>query len=112
MGVQFWLCYVSHRHTQRRKPFKFKHQSCVSAFLFTLAKPVAKSATPVGSSTALSMESNLMVTCHLTRLSGTTLSKLFSLKLDVVPIDNFSIQNSSLMAKKMPLTIMQGDTTP
>merc|ERR1712055_391379 len=56
-------------------------QSCVSASPSTLARPVARLVTHVGSSTALSTASSQMDTCPRTRPSGMTPSRPSSPRL-------------------------------
>merc|ERR1712080_728207 len=59
---------------------KLHFQKCASVSPSTLARLVARSVTPAGSSTASSMASTPMATCLRTRLSGTNPSQLSSLK--------------------------------
>ena len=73
---------------QKRKPIDYlfyllSDSKCANVYLFILAKPVSKLATVVGSFTALSTESSLMVKCLPIKLlaAATTLSIPFSLKL-------------------------------
>merc|ERR1711934_539108 len=105
-------------------------------FLSTSVRPVSKSVTPAGSSSALSTESSQMVKCHPTnpsvvvmtlstpsspRLvpestsqepSSSILSQPSLMRLELVPTDNSSIQSNSSLVKKMPPTTSPVVTTP
>merc|ERR1712151_116446 len=113
-----------------------KTQQLERLFLFTSVKLVAKSVTPVGSSSAWNTVSNLTVKCHPTRpLEGvmmpSTLSSLrpvpVSTSQDVsswilnqpslmrsepVPTDNCSTPSNWSPERKMPLTTSPEDITP
>merc|ERR1712071_735107 len=110
--------------------------SCVNVSLSTSVKLVSRSVTPAGNCTAWSMESNLMVRCHLTnRLevvmtlstpsspkpvpastslvpSLSTWNPPSSMKSVPVPTSNFSIPNNGSPARKMPPTTTLEVTTP
>merc|ERR1712117_5536 len=81
MGVEIQRC--KNHLVVRVVPLftQLKPSSCVSVFPSTLARLAVKLETPAGSSIAWNMASSLMVTCHLTRLLGTTASKHSSQKL-------------------------------
>merc|ERR1712055_1135688 len=76
-------------------------QSCVSASPSTLARPVARLVTHVGSSTALSTASSQMDTCPRTRPSGMTPSRRSSLRL---ALESTSQEQSSLILSPLSLT--------
>merc|ERR1712200_221561 len=59
-------------------------QKCVSASLFTSARLVVRLVTPAGNCTVLSMESNLMAICLLTKPLEMNPLQLFSLRLELV----------------------------
>merc|ERR1712127_530377 len=108
---------------------------CEKLFLSTSVRPVSKSVTPAGSSSALSTESSQMVKCHQTnpsvvvmmlstpsspRLvlvstsqepSSLILNQPSLMKLELEPTDNSSIQSNSSQVKMLPTT-SQEDITP
>merc|ERR1712167_385326 len=105
-------------------------------FQSTSDKPVSKSVTPVGNSSALSTESSQMVKCHQTspsvvvmmlstpsspRLvpestsqepSSSILNQPSLMKLEPEPTDNSSIQSNSSQERKMLPTTSPEDITP
>merc|ERR1712167_142917 len=105
-------------------------------FQSTSDKPVSKSVTPVGNSSALSTESSQMVKCHQTnpsvvvmmlstpsspRLvpestsqepSSSILSQPLSMRLEPELTDNSSIQSNLSLVKKMLPTTSPEVTTP
>merc|ERR1712048_454003 len=105
-------------------------------FLSTSDRPVSRSVTPAGSSSALSTESSQTVRCHLTRpsvaemmlstpsslrlvLASTSqeLSSLISsqpllMRSEPEPTDNSSTQSSSSPERRMPPTTSPEVTTP
>merc|ERR1712223_2055536 len=109
-------------------------QSCVSASPSTSARPVAKSETPAGSSTASNMASSPTAICPPTKPSGTTPSRPSSLRLelasmsqeqsssiwslpssmrpDAEPTVNCTILSNSSTERRTPLTTTPEDTTP
>merc|ERR1712012_35151 len=108
-------------------------QSCVSASPSTSARPVARSETPAGSSTASNMASSPTATCPPTRPSGTTPSRpsspklvlastsqelsssiwsqLSSMRPDVEPTVNCTIPSNSSTERRTPQTTTPEDTT-
>merc|ERR1711881_506468 len=99
-------------------------------------KPVSKLVTPAGSSSALSTESSQMVRCHQTNPSVVVMmpstpssprlvpvstsqepsslisSQPLSMRLELVPTDNSSIQSNSSQVRKMLPTTSPEDITP
>merc|ERR1712086_799274 len=99
-------------------------------------KPVSKLVTPAGSSSASSTESSQMVKCHPTNpsvvvttlstpssprlvpvstsqeLSSSISSQPLSMRSELEPTDNSSIQSNSFPVKKMPPTTSPEDITP
>ena len=97
---------------------------------------VSKSVTPVGNSSVLNTESNLMDKCHLTKpleevmmlstlsslkpvpvntsqdLSSLILNQPSLMKSEPEPTDNYSTQNNLSLVKKMPLTTSLEVTIP
>merc|ERR1712139_676025 len=101
-----------------------------------MGKPVSKLVTPAGSSSASSTVSSQMVKCHPTNpsvvvtmpstpssprlvpvstpqeLSSSISSQPLSMRLELEPTDNSSIQSNSSQEKKMPPTTSPEDITP
>merc|ERR1712001_570642 len=121
----------------RLLPFTFtknSNSSCVSASPSTSARPVARSVTPVGSFTALSMASSQMATCPPTRPSGMTPSRpssprpvlastsqeqsssiwspLLLTRPDAEHTANCTTLSSSSAERRTPPTTTPEDTTP
>merc|ERR1712086_614818 len=109
---------------------------CEKLFPSTSVKPVSKSVTPAGSSSALSTESSQTVKCHPTNPSVVVMtlstpssprlvlvstsqepsssisSQPLSMRSEPVPTDNSSTQSNSSPVKKMLPTTSPEDITP
>merc|ERR1711935_532105 len=109
---------------------------CERLFQSTSDKPVSKSVTHAGSSSALSTESSQMVKCHQTNpsvvvmmlstpssprpvpestsqdASSSISSQPLSMRSEPEPTDNFSTQSNSSQERRMPPTTSPEVTTP
>merc|ERR1712048_679865 len=109
---------------------------CAKLFPSTSVKPVSKLVTPAGSFSASSTVSSLMVKCHpinpsvvvtmpstpssprlvpvstSQELSSSISSQPLSMRSELEPTDNSSIQSNSSPEKKMPPTTSPEDITP
>merc|ERR1712151_169324 len=114
----------------------FAPSSCVKSFPSTSVRPVSRSVTPAGSSSALSTVFSQTVRCHLIRpsvavmmlstpssprlvpvstsqdASSSISSQPLSMRSALVPTDSFSTQSNSSLVRRMPPTTSPVVTTP